>query len=105
MPDDSTKSNGPPTLSDIPTRHDGSPTQPTRLPDFKPKGMSTIDKVCAWLLTFLIVITLIVFGNRLINAHIHNESTKPSPKATATAPVTPGATSTAKAKAGASCPL
>jgi hypothetical protein len=66
----------------------GPPTQPTNLPDFRPKGMSTIDKCFAWTMAFLIVITLIVFANRALNEHIY-EVNHPAVKATPTVSVSP----------------
>lgn len=71
------------------TPQDLSPPSPytrpeQQLPDFRPKGMSTIDKVAAWAMAFIIVIALIVFANRLIDVHIQNELYHPVPKATAT---------------------
>jgi hypothetical protein len=81
----------------------GPPTKPQNLPDFKPKGMARGDRVAAWTMAFLIVITLIVFANRALNERNYNDTHKPAVKATATATAKPG--KTAKDTASNSCPM
>ena len=67
--------------------HDIKPTPPVNLPDFKPKGMTTLDRCLAWTMAFILVITIIVFANKWIDNHNPNAA-KPLPKATPTASAT-----------------
>lgn len=78
------KTNGPPTQ---PTAASNMQLTPVNLPDFKPKGMSPLDKALAWAMAFIIVITLVVFAFKYVDSHTATNTA--APKATATAKPNP----------------
>lgn len=67
-----------------------------QLPDFKPKGVSTIDRVLMWLLTFMIVL----FGMFEVVYHynIHHTETKPTTTISKSVSPSPSASPTKKHK-------
>jgi hypothetical protein len=66
------------------------PAQP-KLPDYKPKGMSKIDKFAAWTLTFVIVGFLLFFAGVWLNRNVTAIAPLPHPAHSASA-TTPSAT-------------
>jgi len=69
------------------------PTHRTELPDFKPKGMSTLDRCLAWLMAFIVVITMIAFAAKYVDSHTANNA--PAAKATSTATAKPNSSTVA----------
>jgi hypothetical protein len=65
-------------------------TQKIDLPDFRPKGMSTIDKVFAWLLAFIVIGFLMQTATHYLNSR---EPAKPVARPAASAPASPASPS------------
>lgn len=72
-----------------------APYQPPQLPDYKPRGMSTLNTVLAWLLAFIVVIFLLSTAHQLID---HRLGVISPAKPTATVTPTPHPTTTIKVK-------
>ena len=61
-------------------------TTPTpQLPDYKPRGMSPIDKIMAWGIALIILVFVLVNANRFLAAHVTTPAVKAKAVATATA--------------------
>lgn len=74
-----------PAYSPTPEPQAYPPIQPVpvaQLPDYKPRGMSNIDKTFIWLFASVILVFSLTFAARYLNVHIQPAS---QPKATATA--------------------
>lgn len=53
-----------------------------QLPDYRPRGMTTIDRIAAWVFAFMLLIFLMVTVGHVVAAHVPSPA---HPKATATA--------------------
>jgi hypothetical protein len=78
-------------------RYNPNQQPPVQLPDYRPRGMSTVDKIFVYLAASVVLIFCLVFIGRYLDVHIQPVS-PPKAKATATAPAHAKAKAAAAAK-------